>query len=65
MSANITASEWVAAAQDMYGSDDVQIDPDADLSIPKDRDGVFVQAWVWVPRATVERRKPVTNNPST
>jgi len=38
----------VAKARDQYGSDDIDVDSGAELSVPEDGDGAFVQAWVWV-----------------
>lgn len=36
-----------AAAQDMHGSDEIEIDDDASTS--RADEGLWVQAWVWVP----------------
>lgn len=38
--------EQIAAARDEYGSDDIQIDSDAQIS--EADDGYWVQAWVWI-----------------
>lgn len=43
----MTDLECIEAAREMYASDDVMIDADAEVSWSDE--GAFVQAWVWVP----------------
>ena len=38
----------VALAQERYGSDEIEVDDDAEVH-EGDENGAFVQAWVWVP----------------
>jgi hypothetical protein len=38
----------IHAARSLYGSDDIEVDGDAKVS--RANDGVWVQAWVWVPK---------------
>lgn len=42
----------VRRAREQYGTDDVEIDQGAPLSIADN--GVWVQAWVWVPNEELE-----------
>lgn len=41
-----TEAEYREWAEEKYASDDIQIDPDAKVSIADD--GAWVRAWVWV-----------------
>lgn len=42
--------EEIAAAQELHGSDEVEIDDDAMTS--HGDDGTWVQAWVWIPKVS-------------
>ena len=44
-----TRSAYITRAREEYTSDDVQIDHDA--RVREGHDGVWVAAWVWLPRA--------------
>lgn len=48
-----TRSE-ILLAREAYGSDDVQIDDNALASRAEDGSGVWVSAWVWLPRELAE-----------
>jgi hypothetical protein len=48
----MTDEQAIAAARDMYASDDVEIDDNPKLSHADD--GVWVAAWVWVSREDAE-----------
>ena len=43
----------IARARTLYGTDDIEMDDNATLSVADD--GVWVSAWVWLPGATKER----------
>jgi hypothetical protein len=43
--------DWIKAAQEQYGSDEVEIDSDALVSENEDEHGAWVAAWVWVEEA--------------
>lgn len=52
MSAQPDQAELVRRARELYMGENIEIDPDAQLS--EADDGTWVQAWVWVPAAEVE-----------
>lgn len=47
MSAQPDQAELVRRARELYASESIEIDADAQLS--EADDGTWVQAWVWVP----------------
>lgn len=49
MSEYIDVPALIERAKEMYEDDDIAIDTDARISVTDD--GVWVQAWVWVPDA--------------
>lgn len=46
------SDEEVQEACDLYGSDEIEIDPEALISVAED--GLWVQAWVWLDRPSIE-----------
>jgi len=49
----VSREEYIAAARELFGSDDVEVDDDAKLSEVDEvgERGAWVSAWVWVPEA--------------
>jgi len=54
----LATDEELAAARRLHADDDVQIYDDAQVS--EADEGMWVEAWVWVPLEAIEQKGPAT-----